>query len=272
MFRGTSVDPRLKYQEVPCGKCMLCRIERTREWKNRLLLELDYWDEACFITLTYNEENLPMDHSLDKKELQNFFKRLRRRLGDKKIKYYAVGEYGDLHHRPHYHAIIFGCQNKEYIEDSWPFGFVQVGAVEHDSIQYVTGYIRKKLFGDMAKEVYGERTPPFSNMSQGLGLRFVQDNEKELRKNLGYTLGGVQQGLPRYFVKKLEIEQDVIRKKAKESKKDKIKEAEKYFNKSEEELNEFQKEVLYDEHMLKVNDQRALDLEVLYSRTRKREI
>ena len=111
-----------------------------------------------------------------------------------------------------------------------------------------------------------------SNMSQGLGLRFVQDNEKELRKNLGYTLGGVQQGLPRYFVKKLEIEKDDIRKKARESKKEKIEAAEKYFNKSEEELNEFQKEVMYDEHMLKVNDQRALDLEVLYSRTRKREI
>lgn len=275
MYKGSSIDPAEKYIEVPCGRCMLCRIERKREWKNRLLLELDYWDAASFITLTYDEENVPLDRSLNKKALQDFFKRLRRRLGDKRIKYYAVGEYGDLNYRPHYHAIIFGCDDKAIIEDCWTFGFVKVGSVTHDSIQYVTGYITKKLFGDMAESVYGNRVPPFSLMSQGLGLRFVQDHAEQLKLNLGFTLGGVEQGLPRYFVKKLDIDENELRRKAQESMEEDIKRSENYVDYVDE-LAEgdvrLHNQMLYEDHRNRVNSQKALDIEKIIELREKREI
>ena len=86
----------------------MCRIALSREWATRVLHESDYWDHSCFTTLTYNNEHLPKDGSLHKDELQKFFKRLRKYLGDRKMKYFACGEYGDEGHRPHYHAILFG--------------------------------------------------------------------------------------------------------------------------------------------------------------------
>lgn len=63
---------------VPCNKCTACKIAHSREWSVRLIHELDYYDKACFITLTYDDENLPFDGSISKRELQLFFKRLRK--------------------------------------------------------------------------------------------------------------------------------------------------------------------------------------------------
>jgi hypothetical protein len=63
---------------------------------------------ACFITLTYDDRNLPNDHSLNKKHFQNFLKRFRKAIHPQKIRYFMCGEYGDDTWRPHYHAIIFG--------------------------------------------------------------------------------------------------------------------------------------------------------------------
>ena len=91
--------------ELQCGKCIACRIAKSNEWGTRIYHELDYYPESCFLTLTYDEEHLPDDYGLHKKHLQDFFKRLRKNTG-KKIKYYAVGEYGENYDRPHYHCIM----------------------------------------------------------------------------------------------------------------------------------------------------------------------
>ena len=80
---------------VPCGKCRGCRIARCREWATRLLHENAYHEDAIFITLTYDNDHLPADEAVSKNELQRFFKRLRKRLGDRLIRYYASGEYGE---------------------------------------------------------------------------------------------------------------------------------------------------------------------------------
>lgn len=84
-----------------CGHCLACKIQRSREWSFRLSVEASYWKDASFLTLTYNDENLPPDGSLVKADLQKFFKRLRKDLANP-IKYYACGEYGDRFKRPHY--------------------------------------------------------------------------------------------------------------------------------------------------------------------------
>nr|WAE43510.1 MAG: replication initiator protein [Microviridae sp.] len=195
---------------VPCGKCTACRISRTREWSLRILHELSYWDNSCFVTLTYDNEHLP--DQLVKKDLQDFFKRLRK---SKNIKYFACGEYGDQFGRPHYHAIIFGLSINDdcvhliktvngknyYSIDSWYKGYVDIGGVTYNSARYVAGYIQKKYSGKLAKEVYGEKLAPFQLQSQGIGKRYINDNEKQMCDKLFITHNGQKHSLPRYYRK-----------------------------------------------------------------------
>ena len=219
---------------VPCGQCTACRIKRSTEWKYRLMAELPYWNyNACFVTLTYDDEHLPVDRSLNKEDLKKFFKRLRKDLvlegryhitpsGSKScdLKYYACGEYGDITLRPHYHAIIFGLNYDEHdrqlIMDNWrlcdPLRFKKSNGQEKgfapvspEDIGYVTGYVQKKYSGKLAKNIYGDRLPPFSVNSQGLGLRFAEDNKDRVVNNM-LTINGTPISVPRYFIRKLGID------------------------------------------------------------------
>ena len=98
----------LQNLEVPCGKCIGCRIAKRKEWSLRMLHELTYHPQSSFVTLTYDDYHLPPCCSLKKRHLQLFLKRLRKNLGERRIKYFACGEYGGQTMRPHYHAILFG--------------------------------------------------------------------------------------------------------------------------------------------------------------------
>ena len=217
---------------------MSCRVNYTLSWKLRLLYELSNWDKAMFLTLTYSDEHLPDDLSIHKKELSAFFKRLRSELdydGKGKIKFYACGEYGEKGglvkagkhagktiKRPHYHAIVFGLspyneEDKDYIINAWQHrcedwqfdrsrGIKRaIQPVTPEDIAYVTGYIQKKLSGGLAHEEYGDKQPPFSLMSKGLGLDFALQNADRLRQN-GFTyINGHKIVLPRYYRDKLNI-------------------------------------------------------------------
>lgn len=208
---------------VPCLHCIACRMSYSREWSTRLLHEASYHRKSCFITLTYSDENLPQNGSLDKSELQRFIKRLRFALGDQKIKYFACGEYGDDSDRPHYHAIILGWRpdlkdlklatikngkkifSSKFLCSVWSLGNNSVGSVTYDSCRYVVDYIMKKYNGQTAKEVYGDRVVPFRICSNGIGKRYAQDNQVRLKENLADTVRGVPIGLPRYYRKVLDI-------------------------------------------------------------------
>jgi len=194
--------------KVPCGHCMPCRIMYTQEWAARLYHEASEYKDNVFITLTYNDESLPSDYGLQKRDVQLFVKRLRKDIEPIKIKYYLCGEYGEKNGRPHYHAIIFnfGLDIKDKIQENWDMGFVKVGTVTYQSISYVTSYITKKLGGDKAKEVYGDRQAPFIICSKGLGLAWAEKNHIQLRINQSITIKGKQVGIPRYYVKKLEMD------------------------------------------------------------------
>lgn len=179
---------------VPCGKCIACRINKTREWKSRLIMELCFWEDASFVTLTYDSEHLPVDAGLHKDDLQKFFKRLRFDLSEKKrdCKYFACGEYGDKFGRPHYHAIIFGInpiRDDLLVKGCWLFGNVDIGSVTPESIGYVTGYVQKKLTGDASANYLGN-IPPFQVNSNGLGDRFVMKFKDKLRDDLSFKFMG----------------------------------------------------------------------------------
>lgn len=189
---------------MACGHCMACRITIAREWTVRNLHELSYWDKAVFVTLTYDDEHLPWKNSLYRYELQNYLKRLRKRLNCK-IKYFACGEYGELNKRPHYHLIIYGLgfDDVDVIKQAWGRGFVKCGSVTADSIQYVCGYIMKKYNGVKQLEEYGERWPQFMACSKGIGDRWIKDNEEMVIDNMTVRHKGKPIGIPRYYKVKL---------------------------------------------------------------------
>ena len=184
----------------------------------RMLHELKYHQDSSFITLTYDDEHLPPNASLVKADLQKYFKRLRKSIEPKKIRYFACGEYGDQTFRPHYHAILFGLgiKDKNLIELNWPNGFTTVGLAEPDSIQYVAGYIDKKYSGDQAEEEYilKNREPVFRLSSLGLGRNYCDDQSQQIIDNQYITVKGIKHSIPRYYLKRLGIDTDSIKDKA----------------------------------------------------------
>lgn len=148
---------------VPCGKCPLCLKSKKRDMMVRLVHESLMHECSAFVTLTYNDENLPVVFGdtpvLVKKDVQDWLKRLRYFTGAK-FRYFVCGEYGSKYSRPHYHVIIFGWfpadafvhewRNKypiyrsSLLERSWPFGFSTVGQVTPSVARYCARYVVKK--------------------------------------------------------------------------------------------------------------------------------
>lgn len=155
----------------PCGQCMPCRFNRRRMWTHRLMLERLCHRDACFVTLTYDDEHLPEGGSLVKKDLQDWLKRFRRLVEPVKIRFYAVGEYGDRGGRPHYHVFLYGVAPtvSAKVHASWGKGLVHVGTVTHDSASYISGYTVKKMTAADDPRLEG-KAPEFCRMSLRPGI------------------------------------------------------------------------------------------------------
>lgn len=203
--------------EVPCGRCIGCRLAKAREWAIRVAAECCYHDERCFLTLTYDPQHLPPDGSLVKSHLQGFFKRLRYYLTPKRIRYFACGEYGSDLGRPHYHVALFGhtfsdltrvgktalgdtLWHSQALDSIWTYGKCIIGELNAKSAAYIARYTAKKLYGDDAA-AYGAKTPPYIVMSRrpGIGAQFVQEHYKSLYNRDFYVLDGVKLPIPRFF-------------------------------------------------------------------------
>lgn len=213
--RGNPILPTVEL--VPCGKCINCIQRKRAEWTFRLKQETKQHLFTSFLTLTYNDSNLPKNGKLQKKELQNYFKRVR--TTEKNLKYYAIGEYGTKNKRPHYHAIVFSADNNILVDkwtksnrgDSEPIGFVTTDKVTEASIHYVTGYLTDK-YGEMDRKT-GKQTNwshsdliPFSLMSKGLGKIYLKHATKFHKENFTtetITEGGKRTNLPRYYKDKI---------------------------------------------------------------------
>lgn len=179
---GGRLTPDIK---VPCGRCVGCRLERSRQWAMRCMHEAKMHKQNCFITLTYNEENRPYNDDLNYQDFQLFMKRLRERFQGTTIKFYMCGEYGPKLGRPHFHACLFGIDfpdrklwkvtdsksklyRSEILEKLWTKGFSSVGDVNFESAAYVARYIMKKVTGEAAELHYtfcrsfnrGDISPP----------------------------------------------------------------------------------------------------------------
>lgn len=188
---------------LPCGGCIGCRLERSRQWAVRCMHEASLHDANMFLTLTYDDEHLPYGATLVKRHMQLFFKSLRKRLSSLRISYYMCGEYGDEGRRPHYHALIFGYTFPDKIfhkfndqgdkifvspilDKLWGQGYCYIGSVTFKSAGYVARYCLKKVTGKQAAAHYqvvnrdtGEITelvPEYAAMSlkPGIGKRWFQ--------------------------------------------------------------------------------------------------
>lgn len=198
--------------QLPCGQCIGCRLERSRQWAVRCVHEASLYEENSFITFTYDEEHIPHDGSLNRKHLQDFWKRLRRRLAYKAynpetgrrrvvyplIRYFACGEYGDRYSRPHYHACVFNYRpgdgeihtvrdgiplyRSDFLDDVWGHGYTSFGDVTFESAAYVARYAVKKLNGDQASDAYS-----YFNVANGEVYELEPEyGAMSLRPGIGY--------------------------------------------------------------------------------------
>lgn len=208
--------PADKIIDIPCGQCIGCRLDYSREWADRCMLELQYHQESWFVTLTYDDDHVPwtcfkptelgevdpryMVQTLCKRDFQLFMKRLRKQTGQK-LRFYMCGEYGGQTARPHYHVIIFGLHlddltlykksklgfsywNSETLERAWSdergkIGHVVVAEVTWESCAYTARYMMKKLKGaDSAYYDEANIQPEFTLMSRkpGIARQYYDDH------------------------------------------------------------------------------------------------
>lgn len=171
----------------------------------RIQEEMKISKSATFLTLTYSDENIPLivdkstgelKKTLYKKHVQLYFKKVRKTTPN--LRYYAVGEYGNLG-RPHYHAIVFNADNR-LLTNKWDNGFTRCDTCNDSTIHYVTKYIINEEEPDNTKQ------KPFSLISKGLGLNYVETTRKYYTDNQSTTAirsGGVKTLLPRYYREKI---------------------------------------------------------------------
>lgn len=172
----------------------------TEEWKRSI--------SAAFVTLTYDQYFVPKD-GVEKEHVQLFMKRLRKNYGERKIRYFAVGEYGTKTGRPHYHLLLFsGGEIEESVDRSWrdrdgrAYGITHIGKVSTASIQYCTKYVIQRG-GELENQ-----NLPFRLMSRayGIGGHYLTDDMVRWHREneANYTwMYGEKRRLPRYYKEKI---------------------------------------------------------------------
>lgn len=218
-----------------CGQCNPCRFNRRKIWATRIMVEAAQYKDNAFVTLTYNDDTNP--GSLVPGDLQNFMKRLRehaKRKLDRKLRFFACGEYGDINGRPHFHLALFNfptcayrrsrysvrvtdcCYQCDLVRDVWGKGFAYLGEVENDSAGYICGYVTKKMTSPDDPRLPPGYHPEYARMSlkPGIGADAMFDvadillNFQNTLDTLGdvpgqLTVGRKSYPLGRYLRKKL---------------------------------------------------------------------
>ena len=223
---------------IKCGQCSGCKLENARQWAIRIKHEASMHSQNSFITLTYDEKNLPPTGTLVLKHWQDFMKRLRKSQSHKKLSFYHCGEYGEKQGRPHYHAIIFNHQfsdlipiprkkdlhTSETLKTLWGKGHISVGSVTFESASYVASYVQKKINGPQAEAInqsnglkhYERMTregevitlkKEYATMSRrpGIASRWLAKHHTDIYPSDFVTHKGNKQSLPKYYDTQYEI-------------------------------------------------------------------
>jgi len=212
--------------ELPCNYCIGCRKDQARDWQLRIMHEASlYNDNNCFLTLTYDDYNLPGNHSLNHEHVQLFLKRLRKKYPAETIRYYMAGEYGDLTYRPHYHVILFNhsfpdqvkistknglhTYNSQILDRIWSMGHCTVQPLTLASARYCSNYLLKKqrknathtyYYTDRHGEIH-RQNPPYARMSTkpGIGAAWYRKYAKDVQHGDFVVLNGQKSPVPKYY-------------------------------------------------------------------------
>lgn len=227
-----SADGQVAARPFACGKCIGCKLERSRQWAVRCMHEASLYDRNCFITLTFREPRFSLDYLGD---FQPFMKKLRARFPKDKIRFYMCGEYGEINSRAHYHALLFNFDfsdkvlwkggnghghalfRSKVLEELWPHGFSSIGSVTFESAGYVARYCTKVLSGDEGDDAScldildpdsGEiyvRVKEFARMSlkPGIALPWLERFKNDVRHDGTVVVNGVKARAPRYYREKI---------------------------------------------------------------------
>lgn len=213
--------------EIPCGRCLGCRLERSRQWAIRCMHEARLHQDNAFVTLTYNDEQLAQlplastgKPSLNPRHFVLFMKRLRKEFGEG-IRFFQCGEYGEKTLRPHHHALLFNLRFpdqrlwsgsnshrtyvSEQLESLWGHGICTIDEVNFATASYVARYSMKKVFGPAADEHYQGRQPEYLTMSRrpGIGSGFFDKYQEEIYNRDSCIVNGRQVKPPSYYDNKL---------------------------------------------------------------------
>lgn len=207
---------------LPCGNCIGCRLERSRQWAIRCVHEASLYEKNCFVTLTYQTSQLPPGNTLDHRHVQLFMKRLRRRFGSN-IRYFMCGEYGERFQRPHYHLCLFNFDLKDKklfktsngnsiytsqaLSELWvdergeSRGFSTVGALTFESAAYVARYVTKKINGLPATEHYHGRKPEYCVPSRrpGIGRPWIEKYHGDVFNSDFVVLRNKKMRAPKFY-------------------------------------------------------------------------
>lgn len=202
--------------KLPCGKCIGCKLEHSRQWAIRCMHEKRMHSASAFLTLTYDNEHLPAGGTLVKRDLQLFMKRLRKQFGNG-VRFFACGEYGEKSLRPHYHVLLLSADfmdrrpvntrsaNPYYtsplLSKLWTSGSHIIGNVDFESAAYVARYCTKKITGPKAADHYRGREPEFLVMSRrpGIGTGYLEKFKSELYAHDNCIVNGAESSLPRFY-------------------------------------------------------------------------
>lgn len=191
--------------------------------------EAQLHDANCVVTLTYDDDHLPRDGSLDKPAFPKFIRRLRKAGGV--VRYFHCGEYGELG-RPHYHGCLFGhdfadkalCEPSKSGADQWvsaaldglwPYGIAKIGSLNFESAAYIARYVTKKVTGRAAEGHYArvddetgeivQIEPEFATMSRrpGIGRSWFDAFKSDVYPSDEVICRGRSAKPPRYYDKLL---------------------------------------------------------------------
>lgn len=215
-FGRPKLDPEGQLQ-LPCGKCVECQSKRAVEWAQRARHEIATHDENCFLTLTYDNDNLP-SYLIVKTEFQKFMKKLRKKTKNK-LRYMVSHEYGGKTGRPHHHVIVFGWNpnNQNFLmkapsgeplftspdlEKLWPHGYHSIGTANEKTAYYIASYALKSAKHDIVHPDTNEIITVSDSMDASkrpaIGYNFLMKNYQQMIDS--------EQPMPRYYQKVLERE------------------------------------------------------------------
>lgn len=212
-----------EFLRVPCGQCIECRLRYSKEWAARIVCEKITARNCLFVTLTYDNDHIHLNSRGDLStlvydDLRDYIKRLReciyRKCGERDLRYYAAGEYGDKSGRSHFHVCFFNLPDfiiqelsfygksplgdlyftSETLTDLWSRGLVVCGELSFKSAAYVARYVTKKLKGKAAKKyvecgISAEQSR--MSLKPGIGKLYFDLHKDDIYENDELILPGV---------------------------------------------------------------------------------